>query len=102
MVDVPPRNAAVGLQPPVPVVDADACDIEEFRALVATPTSIDDYPHAAAIDHGAVVYDLTGRDNPSADPALRVELAAALSTGPGIVVVKTSFTADVIDRASSS
>jgi len=93
----------------VAVLDAGACRLEEFRALVEVETSLEDFPHADGIEGGAVVYDMasltaTVRDRtdgpPSADPEIRNEIASALSDGPGIVVFLGGVDPTIVDRAT--
>ncbi len=98
-----------GLLPATPVLDPKACRLDDFRTIVEVETSLGDYPHARRIDQGAVVYDLpaliadveakSGRA-PSADPAIRTEIATALSEGPGMVVLAQAFDRQVVARAS--
>ena len=72
----------------------DSCRLDDFRVVVERTTTLDDYPNAAAVEQNVLVYaaDRLG------DAA---ELVRALSEGPGVVVVKGAFAADVIDRASA-
>lgn len=81
------------------------CSIEEFRASVeAVATDPADYPHAAGVTQGVVVYgpELAGR---VLDPRVRHEVAgeivAALMDGPGIAVFQGAFEPEVIDRATA-
>jgi ectoine hydroxylase-related dioxygenase (phytanoyl-CoA dioxygenase family) len=78
-------------------------DINEFVALVEVPIELaPHYPHAAATEYGAIVYDA---------PTLRIalcenknhieaEIAHALSSGPGIVVFRDAVAKDTVARVS--
>jgi ectoine hydroxylase-related dioxygenase (phytanoyl-CoA dioxygenase family) len=85
----------------------DDCDIEDFRAIVATVTERRDFPHADAIEDNVVVYEgqrLRGWLRTSTTrKEVQAELIHALLTGPGLVVVKDAFAdrADV-DRVSEA
>jgi len=76
---------------------AAGCRLEDFRTLVEQTTDPADYPLAAGVEQNVLIYDrtiLTDR------PAALTELARALMNGPGIVVLKDAFAADVVDRAT--
>jgi ectoine hydroxylase-related dioxygenase (phytanoyl-CoA dioxygenase family) len=77
-------------------------DLHAFATLVEQESQRADYPHAAAIEHGAVVYDsMALRDFVNTDAAgVEAEIAEALSTGPGIVVFRKAVNEDVVDRVS--
>jgi ectoine hydroxylase-related dioxygenase (phytanoyl-CoA dioxygenase family) len=77
-------------------------DIHAFATLVEQESRLADYPHAATVEHGAVVYDTpTLRESVDTHAAhVEVEIARALSTGPGIVVFRRAFNEDVVDRVS--
>jgi len=92
----------------------DDCRIEELRSLVATETELDAYPHAVEISHNVPVYDFpalreamamvsaVGGPADAARRAFQTEIIQALSEGPGIVVLKGAFDADVVDRTSAA
>jgi ectoine hydroxylase-related dioxygenase (phytanoyl-CoA dioxygenase family) len=72
------------------------CRLEDFRALVEQKTDPTGYPHAAGVEQNVLIY-------PAGLPHTREvsdELARALSDGPGIVVFRAAFAADVVDRAT--
>lgn len=80
------------------------CDLDEFRGVVEVATQPADYPHAESVEQGVLVYGAAVRDVPASGPArraLQAELARALAEGPGIVVFRGAFDADVVDRASA-
>ena len=82
-------------------IEATDCDLDDFRALVSTDTDPTDYPHAADVRHGVLVYSaetLAGADR----RALQTELIRALAEGPGVVVFEGAFDATVVDRASAA
>lgn len=79
-------------------ITAEACDIDEFRALVARTTDPADYPFAAGTRENVLLYDAADLTARVTDPAVRAEvqdeLAHALLDGPGIVVFRGAFTED--------
>lgn len=81
-----------------------SCSIDDFIGVVEQVTEPADYPHAARVEQGAVVYESASlRDvltTPGADRVLMSEIAGALSDGPGIVVFTQALDHDVVDRAS--
>ncbi|UQU64373.1 phytanoyl-CoA dioxygenase family protein [Couchioplanes caeruleus] len=75
------------------------CRLADFRTLVEQTTDAAAYPLATGVDHNVLSYDRTIL---TADRrAAAAELARALMDGPGIVVFKSAFTADVVDRATA-
>lgn len=86
----------------VPFFNRQACDLDEFRALIEQPAWA--IPGATEIVQGVPVYAAAevrariaadGSDRP-----IRDELAAVLHDGPGIIVLSGAFDHDVIDRAT--
>ncbi|WEO94052.1 phytanoyl-CoA dioxygenase family protein [Streptomyces sp. FXJ1.172] len=78
------------------------CDLDAFRALTGRTTRLADYPHAASVRDGVLLYD-AGQLRTAGDRGpLRAELVRALADGPGIVVVQGAF-ADpaVVDRLTA-
>src|SRR5215207_8540370 len=83
------------------------CRIDDFDTVVRVMTKSADFPHAARVDHGVLVYEATalrsaiaasdGRDD------VEAELVRALTDGPGIVVLEGAFD-DVrpVDRATAA
>ena len=71
------------------------CRLADLEAIVAPGTDAADYPHAREVSQGVLVYDRAQIAPAMADPAqrrdLQAELAAALSEGPGVVVVAGAF-----------
>ncbi len=85
----------------------DAGDLEGFHAVVDQTTDLRDYPLAQAVERNVLVYDCDRlRSHCRTTHARRVvqeELATALMDGPGLVVLKKSFTdLSVVDRASAA
>jgi ectoine hydroxylase-related dioxygenase (phytanoyl-CoA dioxygenase family) len=81
-------------------------DLEDFMSVVSTPTELSDYPHAARVEHGIVVFDsatLPGADRLAERRAVMAEIAHALMEGPGVVAFEGAF-ADhgIIDRVSAA
>lgn len=83
------------------------CDLDEFVAIVEQATDPLDYPHAASIDRGVVIYDSNHLREAAATPAgrraVQAEIVHAFLDGPGIAVFRQAF-ADhaAIDRASNA
>jgi ectoine hydroxylase-related dioxygenase (phytanoyl-CoA dioxygenase family) len=80
------------------------CRLEDFRAIVETPTSPADFPTADAVEQNVLVYGARLRER-AADPVGRreaqTELARALADGPGVVLFRGAFAETaVIDRAT--
>ncbi len=67
---------------------------------------LDEYPHAAAVEQGVLVYDgervAIGDATPDGAEAVRAELAAAILDGPGIVKFAGAFERDVLDAVSAT
>jgi ectoine hydroxylase-related dioxygenase (phytanoyl-CoA dioxygenase family) len=81
-------------------IDESDCSLDDFRAEVSRHTDAADYPHASDIRSGVPVY--TPGDLTADRQALRTELIAALSDGPGVVVFEGALEHDVVDRASAA
>ncbi|GAB3051285.1 phytanoyl-CoA dioxygenase family protein [Intrasporangium mesophilum] len=82
------------------------CHLEDLVAVLEDRTDLDDYPHAATVEQGVVVYDAAGLAGILSDSAARrsllAELARALSDGPGIVVFEGAFTPETVDRVTEA
>jgi len=83
------------------------CDVAEFARLLDRTTDLADYPHAAEIAQGVVVYDASGLRDAVADEAGREavegELVHALTDGPGVVVLRGAFSdLGTVDRVSAA
>jgi len=80
-------------------------DPAEFIRIVSTSTNPDDYPHAAGVEKGIVVFDganLPGTDLVDERRAVMAEISHALVEGPGVVAFRGAFRdVAVIDRASA-
>jgi ectoine hydroxylase-related dioxygenase (phytanoyl-CoA dioxygenase family) len=80
-------------------------DLAEFVRIVSTPSNPADYPHAAGIEQGIVVFDgaslpVTGQAEERR--AVMAEISHALMEGPGVVAFRGAFRdGSVIDRASA-
>jgi ectoine hydroxylase-related dioxygenase (phytanoyl-CoA dioxygenase family) len=72
------------------------CRLEDFRALVEQKTELTDYPHAVDVADNVLIYPGDLPDTLE----VQGELARALIDGPGIVVFKGAFAAEVVDRAT--
>ncbi|GAA1461287.1 phytanoyl-CoA dioxygenase family protein [Williamsia maris] len=71
------------------------CDLSRFAHLVGRTTELDDYPYAAEVRSQVLFYDAARLEGIVVDPreraAVQDELARALLTGPGIVVIAGAF-----------
>ncbi len=81
--------------------------LADLVEVVSEPTRADDYPHAAGVEQGVVLYaSATLRaavTSPEGEDAVRAELVHALTDGPGIVVLKGAWDDhDVVDRATAA
>ncbi len=84
----------------------DDCRVEDFAALVAERTRLEDYPHADAVEQNVLVYDSSVLRAAVATEEGRLEVEAELvrawSEGPGVVVLKGAFTdLSVVDRMTA-
>src|SRR3954454_12566914 len=73
---------------------ADDCRLEDFRAVVETPTDLADYPYADDVRQNVLVYGSRLRNHTATAEGRRnvqAELARALADGPGIVVFAGAF-----------
>jgi ectoine hydroxylase-related dioxygenase (phytanoyl-CoA dioxygenase family) len=80
-------------------IEAQDCDLDDFRALVSTETNLADYPLASDVRRGVLVYSASVIATADRH-ALQTELIRALADGPGVVVFEDAFDRDVVDRAS--
>jgi ectoine hydroxylase-related dioxygenase (phytanoyl-CoA dioxygenase family) len=85
---------------------ADDCRLEDFRAVVETPTDLADYPYADEVRENVLVYGPRLREHvatPAGRRDVQAELARALTDGPGIVVFASAFPdTAVVDRATAA
>ncbi len=105
-VTIPALGFQLGTPASGPVTPRTDCDLDDFRAIVETTVDLADYPHASAIERGAVAYEAARlrdaiRDAESA-VAVRNELTRALRDGPGIIVLAGSIAPDVVDRVTAA
>jgi ectoine hydroxylase-related dioxygenase (phytanoyl-CoA dioxygenase family) len=82
-------------------------DLDDLIAIVAEVTDLADYPHGAAVEQNALVYDsdhLRAQcGSASGRREVQAELARALMAGPGLVVFTGAFPdATVVDRATDT
>ena len=82
-------------------IESADCDLDEFRALVATETDARDFPLAAEVRQGALVYSAATLADADRHE-LQSELIGALADGPGVVVFEGAFDHGVVDRASDA
>lgn len=75
------------------------CRLADFQAVVEQDTDPGDYPYADVVERQVLCY---GERAAAADRRdLQGELARALLDGPGVVVFRRAFAADVLDRTST-
>jgi ectoine hydroxylase-related dioxygenase (phytanoyl-CoA dioxygenase family) len=74
---------------------AASCRLDDLVAVLAEPTDPADYPHAAAVEQGIVVYTPAGLAG-----APDTELVRALADGPGVVAVRGAFDTATVRQAS--
>ncbi|MFK7861904.1 MAG: phytanoyl-CoA dioxygenase family protein [Granulosicoccus sp.] len=85
--------------------DADACDLQEFSALIRRATQTDDVPHASAIEKNIPIYDMKVLRPALEDDQLRrrimAEWATVLRNGAGVVALKSTYAdTSVLDDAT--
>lgn len=86
-------------------LSAEDCSLADLMAITSETTSISDYPWAAQVLDGVLLYSASALRPTMADArgrrVLQAELARALSQGPGIVVFTGAFAdTDVADGVS--
>lgn len=86
--------------------DADACDIEEFKALIDQSLASDSVPFAAEVQKNVPVYAMAELRPLLEEAATRrdvmAEWAQVLLTGPGIVALKGAYAdTQVLDQATA-
>ncbi len=84
---------------------AEECDLADFAALCEQPTDRADYPLAADLVKGVLIYDCAALTQRLADPGfpemLMAEWADAFANGPGVIVLQGAEPDHaIIDRAS--
>ncbi len=86
---------------------AQDCRLEDLLEILAHGTDAGEYPHAARVEQGVVIYDAAelravvdaaGHDT----EAIETELVHAWSEGPGIVVFTGAFEPAVLDRVTEA
>ena len=94
------------IEQPVAFYDPDACDLNEFEALINSATSAEAVPNAAEIVHNIPIYDMAALSGSLSQPdsrrALMGEWANVLHRGAGVVAVKNTYTETaVLDKATA-
>jgi ectoine hydroxylase-related dioxygenase (phytanoyl-CoA dioxygenase family) len=83
----------------------DACDLEDFKALVERSTNRADYPYASEVASNVLIYDSARVRKAASAPQTRKEILAewveAMTDGPGIVVFRAAFADHAAIDASS-
>lgn len=87
-------------------ISTDDCRLADLLAITGTTTSKADYPYAADVVQGVVVYDAQGLSAAREDGDLRrsvqAEISAVLMDGPGIAVFSGAFAdTTVVDAVSA-
>ena len=85
---------------------AEECDLSDLAALCETATDPADYPLAAGVEKGVLIYDCPALrprlDDPAFPETLMAEWAEALANGPGVLVLAGAEPDHaMIDRASN-
>ncbi len=85
--------------------DPDACNLQEFNALIDQSTRAEDVPYAAAIEKNIPVYDMKDLrpilEDAQTRRQLMAEWARVLSAGAGVVALKKTYAdASVLDKAT--
>lgn len=93
------RSAAVWL-------DAETADFDAFRAAVSQKTRAAEWPLSAGVAENVLLYDGGAATRAATDPGARRDLmaewATALSTGPGVLVIKNAMPdMAALDRATA-
>lgn len=74
----------------------DACDLDEFLALIDQSMSVEDVPHAAETVKNVPIYDMarlrSKLEDQSSRKTLMAEWAKILRSGPGVVVLRGACT----------
>ncbi|WP_088288187.1 phytanoyl-CoA dioxygenase family protein [Kineosporia sp. A_224] len=79
------------------------CSLDDFRALVETPTDLAAYPFADDVRENILVYGPRAYEaarTTDGRRAVQAELGRALLEGPGVVVLAGAFDRAVVDRVS--
>jgi len=73
-------------------LQADECDLADFAALCEAPADSADFPFAAELTNGVLIYDCAALAPRLADPGFREDLIAewadAFANGPGVLVLQ--------------
>jgi ectoine hydroxylase-related dioxygenase (phytanoyl-CoA dioxygenase family) len=85
--------------------EPDACDLQEFTALIDQTTRAEDAPHASGIEKNIPVYDMEGLRPALEDEGTRKHLMAewahVLRSGAGVVALKRTYAdTSVLDDAT--
>ena len=86
---------------------ASECRLDDFVAVVSQQTDLADFPYAARVDNGVLIYDAASLRSAivtqTARDAVEAELVTALTAGPGIVVLEGAYPdTDPVDRATEA
>ena len=86
-------------------LDAQSCDLEDFKKQISRATDLADYPHAAKIVSNVPIYDCADVRKTAGDPdgrkSVMAEWAEVMLSGPGIVVLKGAYPSTTIVDAAS-
>ena len=87
-------------------LQAEDCHLEDLLEVIGAGTDLADYPHADSVAQGVLVYDSAALRDAMIDDesrrGVRAEVGRALADGPGIVVFRSAFGHDVVDRVSEA
>lgn len=85
--------------------DSDACDLQEFSALIGQTTRAEDVPHASVIEKNIPIYDMEDLSPALEDGRIRrrimAEWATVLRIGAGVIALKSAYAdTSVLDDAT--
>ena len=85
--------------------DPDACDLQDFTALIDQTTQAVTVPHAVGVEKNIPIYDVSaleaGLEEASSRREIMAEWARVLRTGAGAVVLKGTYAdTGVLDEAT--
>ncbi len=84
-----------------PWFEAASCSLDDFRAIVEQPVDPADYPHAARVEQGVVMYAAADVQGHADDRSLQAEIAMALDRGPGLVAFAGAVDPAIVDAATT-
>ena len=85
--------------------ETDACDLDEFTAIISRTTDVEDVHFAVAVNKNIPVYDIQALQSDLLDVGTRLQIMAewakVLRAGAGVVVLKNAYAnTEVLDNAT--